>query len=337
MFIITIDTGTTNTRVCLWNKYEFVASIQKPVGVRNTSIDGNNTQITQSISDAFAELLLKQKIDDSAIRLVLAAGMITSNLGLVEVPHLIAPAKKIDFSNGIHSEVIPAICPQPIHFIPGLKNTANVSDRQIEAVDFMRGEEVETIALLDLTQQKKSIVFILPGSHTKIVAINDALEITGCCTSLAGELISVITHNTILTSSLQDSFTAQLDRDYLQQGAESCQRVGLTRSLFTIRTLEQTANIDRDKLGSFLLGIVLSEDIKALFTSSALALNKSARIGIYGNSPVSHGFKILLDARDPTVDCFMIEDKLSGNLSGYGSLLVAKSAGLMEFQNLNVK
>ena len=44
-YTITIDTGTTNTRVYLFNeKYEAVASAKSEIGVRITAIDGNNNR-----------------------------------------------------------------------------------------------------------------------------------------------------------------------------------------------------------------------------------------------------------------------------------------------------
>ena len=42
-YVVTVDAGTTNTRVFLWNKYRMmVASAESETGVRNTIIDGNN-------------------------------------------------------------------------------------------------------------------------------------------------------------------------------------------------------------------------------------------------------------------------------------------------------
>lgn len=41
MYIACIDTGTTNTRVCIRDKHTVSAVIKKDVGVRITSIEGN--------------------------------------------------------------------------------------------------------------------------------------------------------------------------------------------------------------------------------------------------------------------------------------------------------
>ncbi|MDK2933835.1 MAG: 2-dehydro-3-deoxygalactonokinase, partial [Clostridiales bacterium] len=41
LYAITIDTGTTNTRVTLWKNQEVIDKVSREVGVRNTAIDGN--------------------------------------------------------------------------------------------------------------------------------------------------------------------------------------------------------------------------------------------------------------------------------------------------------
>ena len=42
-YIITVDGGTTNTRCILWDENRRrIAQENRPVGVRNTAIDGNN-------------------------------------------------------------------------------------------------------------------------------------------------------------------------------------------------------------------------------------------------------------------------------------------------------
>lgn len=57
-----------------------------------------------------------------------------------------------------------------------------------EAMDIMRGEEVESIALLEQYPRGKSYLLVLPGSHMKFVSVNTKGQITGCLTSISGEL-----------------------------------------------------------------------------------------------------------------------------------------------------
>ena len=56
----TIDTGTTNTRVILWDKNRKLIGIEKrEIGVRDTAIDGNNLRLKQGVRDWLADLLQK--------------------------------------------------------------------------------------------------------------------------------------------------------------------------------------------------------------------------------------------------------------------------------------
>ncbi|MFR8903943.1 MAG: 2-dehydro-3-deoxygalactonokinase [Blautia wexlerae] len=47
------------------------------------------------------------------------------------------------------------------------------------------------------------MILVLPGSHNKFVAVNADKEITGCLTSISGELLSAIINDTIIVPSQQ--------------------------------------------------------------------------------------------------------------------------------------
>ena len=57
-YTITIDTGTTNTRVFLFNeKNEVAASVKSEIGVRITAIDGNNNRLKAAIRGCLEDVL----------------------------------------------------------------------------------------------------------------------------------------------------------------------------------------------------------------------------------------------------------------------------------------
>jgi 2-dehydro-3-deoxygalactonokinase len=58
-------------------------------------------------------------------------------------------------------------------------------------------------------------------------------------TTLAGELLNVITGHTILASAVNNSFAQELDEAMLLEGARCCATVGLSRTCFSVRILEQ--------------------------------------------------------------------------------------------------
>ena len=57
-YTITIDTGTTNTRVFLFNENnEPVSSAKSEIGVRITAIDGNNDRLKAAIKGCLEDVL----------------------------------------------------------------------------------------------------------------------------------------------------------------------------------------------------------------------------------------------------------------------------------------
>ncbi len=107
--IITIDTGTTNTRVVLWQHGDVTAMAKQPVGVRDTAITGSKTKLKQAIKLCIDSVLAEQQITSTENIIAVASGMITSNLGLVEIPHLTAPVGLSDLADGMQSVTIPDV------------------------------------------------------------------------------------------------------------------------------------------------------------------------------------------------------------------------------------
>ncbi len=330
MYIATIDTGTTNTRVSLWKDEQFLDAEKRAVGVRNTSMDGDNHQIVQGIAGAMSDLLGRYRLRPQDVGVILASGMITSNLGLVEVPHIVAPVDSRGLADHLHQQTFKEISPQPIWFVPGVKNGLHDDLSNWEAMDIMRGEEVEAMAVVRQMELPGNMLIVLPGSHTKFVATNADGQITGCCTTLAGELNAVITHNTVLSSSLESRFADQLDKEYLLLGAQSADRVGLTRSFFSVRVLEQFGKLKHHQLASFLLGAIAETDIKAFMQSEALNYEPSQPVVIGGSSLMAQAFIALLDELHPQIQAHQLQDEAFSNMAGKGCIQVAKAAGLLD-------
>ncbi len=325
--IITIDTGTTNTRVALFDGKQRVDLVKTSVGVRNTSIDGHNQRLLNTIAEAVSEIKLRQKLNEEDIDAIIAAGMITSNLGLLEVPHLIAPVSLDDFANNIHSAVIPEIASQPIHFIPGVKNVNTANLTSIEGLDIMRGEEVEALAIADTYHIRHSAIIALPGSHSKFVAMDANQSILGCCTTLAGELNAIITGHTILTSSLENRYTDTLCQASLVAGYDEAERYGFGKALFSIRLNEQFGGKQHHQLASFLVGIILHSDIKAITATPHLHFTPETPVYIGGKGILCDATASLLARNFPGNDVIQCENV--DDLSAMGAMYVARKAKLI--------
>ena len=334
--IITIDGGTTNTRAYLWEgeegkdfragKARLMQGSSSPIGVQKTAEEGNNNALRLAVGRMLSELLNAARLKEEDVSAVYVSGMLTSNVGLYELPHLTAPASLRDFSDGICEITLDEIFREPIRFIPGLKNmnSDQVTLENLTDMDMMRGEETETLALIDELNSDTGMILILPGSHTKVVSVNANGQITGCLTSMTGELLQILTLHSIVADAVKRSFLAEgYLEDYLMAGCRACMEAGsfgrgafLTRLNSTFITKGQREN------ASFLLGAVLANDIMAIRHSFLTKDMKDAKVLVAGKEPLAGALEILLKRVGGYPQTMLYQPKSEGPLSGRGALLI---------------
>ncbi len=334
MYIATIDTGTTNTRVSIWQGKGVIARVVKEVGVRDTAITGSKQILENGVKAALNAVVMEAGIKQEDLSLILASGMITSNVGLYELPHLFAPAGVEELARGMVRVQLDKVSSQPIWFIPGIKN--NVSEitlENFEKMDFMRGEETETVGIIDLFNLTGSALIVLPGSHTKFIHLNQNAQVTGCITSLAGELLSLITKNTIIGSSLNHSFSQEMKEMMILKGAEYAQRLGLNRSCFLIRVIDQFLDCSIDDKANFLEGIVFGTDLVAVKNSQALNITPEITVVIGGSKPLRSCFETLIKNDSYFKgSIYSLDDSAVMDLAGYGAIRIAQKRGLIQME-----
>lgn len=326
-YVVTVDTGTTNTRVYLWDKNRVCAASSKSeAGVRNTAVDGNNSRLKKAIHGCMEEVLNTAGITFQEVDRVIACGMITSNVGLVEIPHVPAPAGAEELAAGARSVLIEDVCPLPILFIPGVKNNiGEVTADNFEAMDMMRGEEVESLAILQSFPKGKKYLLVLPGSHTKFVSVDPDGKMTGCLTTITGELLACITNDTVIADAVGRRFVDEkdYDREMVLRGYEESSRVGLGRASFSARILNMFTEKDKKKLANFILGATLASDLQAVKNSGALAAGKECTVIVSGKNPLREAIVDILkhDRYFEHVEEYIPASSLP--LSAAGAFLVA--------------
>ena len=80
--------------------------------------------------------------------------------------------------------------------VPGVKTEGET----IADADMMRGEETELIGLME--HLESAAVYVLPGSHSKLIHVDGAGRIVDFTTMLTGELIAALLQNTILKDAV---------------------------------------------------------------------------------------------------------------------------------------
>lgn len=251
---LTIDGGTTNTRVSLTENRAVVRTVKIPIGARK-SIDGTGA-LKAALSDAIKELLSAFNLTENDVDAVLASGMITSEFGLINLPHLIAPVGLKELGAGIKTVNIPEVCSLPINFIPGVKTLGTLDE-----TDMMRGEETEIMGTLDSSYGE--CVYVLPGSHSKIIFTDEDGRITKFSTTLTGEMLASLSDGTILRDAVSLS-CEELDTQSLEEGFLYARKKGINEALFKTRILKNLFGKGESECYSFFLGSVLSAEIDTI-------------------------------------------------------------------------
>ncbi len=339
--IVIIDCGTTNSRVYIVDENGSVISkASQKVGARDVSIYGNNQDLKRRLRELFDRALREAGISVAEIHCILSSGMITSELGLVEIPHLWAPCtidtlaanitcvKGLDlFSSSI-----------PVYFVRGIKNLYNpakVSMRDVGTLDLMRGEETQVTGLLENREVKLPTIIIVLSSHTKIIPIDEEKRILGGFTTLSGQLYDVILKETVVGKSvrIRDDFddTNYFNPDVVDMAYDEVMRSGLQRGLMCVRLLDILVHACWYNRKLFAETLIAAEDMFALHQAQELMDLPSTNFIIIGVKRrcliYEHLFKKKIS---PECNVSMITEETEiDQLSIQGLLSLAKKANIL--------
>ncbi len=260
---ITIDGGTTNTRICLVSDRVIIDSVKLSIGAR-AGID-NGDLLKAKIKDGIAGLLNQNNFSEQDIIKILASGMITSEFGLYNLPHIKTPAGIDELNSSMFEIKLDEISGIPFVFIRGVKSGDDNEDFLWEN-DMMRGEETELAGIMTLENISSDCLFVLPGSHSKLIETDKTGRITAFSTMLTGEMIAALSQNTILKDAV-DLNVENADEKYLLKGFGYCSEYGINDALFKVRVLKNRFGCGDENIYSFFLGAVLCSEIKRIISS----------------------------------------------------------------------
>ncbi len=256
---ITIDGGTSSTRVNFLKNGEILDTVKLDIGAR--ACVGNRKEYEYKIKCAIDEIILRNKA--SGVERILASGMITSEFGLCNLPHINAPAGINELHKAMYQTVINEISDIPFVFMRGVK----LDGKDIDDCDMMRGEETELIGIM---QEKYGIcIYVLPGSHSKIIKTDRHGRIISFSTTLTGEMIASLSQGTILKDAVDLSVTKKIDSEYLMKGYDYTVSAGINKALFKVRILKNIFNCSNEEVYSFFMGIVLCQEILNIVNEDA--------------------------------------------------------------------
>lgn len=326
-YIITIDVGTTNMRVMLWDQNKkLIAKNRMEMGAHITAIDGNDRRLKDALKTCIMQTVLDGGISFEQIQMVLASGMITSELGLYEVPHMLAPVGIKELAGGVIERYFEELCPIPILLIPGIKNREISELKNVDMADMMRGEEVEAIGLISHLSEGKSYILVMPGSHTKVIQVNEHGQIIACMTTLGGELLEAVTKYTILSDATEKEFVKEqyYQKGLVLEGQREVKKWGLTRALFLARIKKNSLKQSASEIQNYLLGVIMQSDAEAIKKWISERNITNSQIVITGREVFRRAFVDIMKSELEGFDLYEYPDSLERPFSAEGAMMIGK-------------
>ena len=254
---ITIDGGTTNTRVRLICNNEIITTKKMNIGVGKNDIP----TLKNAIKTAIEEILSESNLGKKEIKRILASGMITSEYGFCNLPHITVPASIEVLHNEMYETVIEDVSEIPFVFIRGIKTEG----AELDEADMMRGEETELIGLLK--SHKDACLYVLPGSHSKHISVDCNGRIVALRTMMTGELLAAVMEHTILRDATSFEHN-EICKSDIFNGFHYAKKRGINEALFKTRILKNRFNGTPEQCYSFLLGSVLCDEVEAILQAN---------------------------------------------------------------------
>ena len=299
---ITIDGGTTNTRLSLVIDNVITDTVKYNIGALVGGDD--KCAFKNTLKEGIGKLLERNSVRAEEICRILASGMITSEAGICTLDHICTPCGIEEMSKNMYETVMPEISDIPFVFSRGVKT----GSCELERLDVMRGEETELLGLSEKVE--KNCLYVLPGSHSKLIYTDDSGRIADISTALTGELISAVSRNTILKNSVSLNF-ASLNEEYLKFGYAYAKKNGITGAFFKVRVLDKFLHRSGDETYSFFIGSALQSEIDNMIGSEA------EKIIVGGKSELRRPISILLSEYSDK-EITEVEDDITGHAATYG-------------------
>ena len=293
MRYITLDLGTTKSSISLVDG----GKVKDSLKAKST---GDAADYKSTISAGISELLERNGLTESDITSILATGtMASAEMGIYPLEHAVAPIGMEGIKRTAVTVSIPEISPVPFFITRGVKTL----DSNGKTTDMMRGEESEIYGFG--AGDIEECVYMLMGSHTKMVRTDKDGRIADISTMLTGELAAALVTSTILRHSVEFD-GCEIDPEYLSLGYKHAVESSMSEALFKVRVLRNNHGVSASKAYSFFIGAILAGEIGYVLASGA------KRVTVSGNKYLKDAVAMLLAAHtDAEVICIDDEESES--------------------------
>jgi 2-dehydro-3-deoxygalactonokinase len=202
-----------------------------------------------SVADGDFDATLESHIGNWDAKLpVLAAGMITSRQGWIELPYVPCPAGPQELAKNLHHHV--SRKGRKIAFATGLsfRDAAGTPD-------VMRSEETQVFGAME----RDTGHFITPGTHSKWIDVADG-RIVRFSTYMTGEVFAALKAHTILGKLMKDG---PENEDAFARGVRAAlaDPAGFLHRIFSSRSLALFNELPGEHISSYLSGQVIGTEV----------------------------------------------------------------------------
>ncbi len=225
--------------------------------------------LRRGIACAIKQALQEARLPEEELEWTVTFGLSTSELGLKEVPHLIAPVGCEDLAQHICVKRFEDVAPGVFYLVPGVRNHVDPEAFDLlEAIDSMRGEETQIIGALNKMETTLPCFFLFLGSHTKLIRVDSNGCIDRGVTTLSGQVFQALRENTILATAIPEPDDIEADGaveiDAAMRGYRLEKKYGFLRAAVMVRCLYNLANTSPLDRLAFFEGALAASDMECL-------------------------------------------------------------------------
>jgi len=245
---------------------------------------------------------------------VIAAGMITSRQGWIEVPYCPCPAGSAEIAGALQRHETGA---RTIHFVPGLSIIGADG-----VPDVIRGEETQIIGAVggEGGAARGRRLLVLPGTHSKWALVEDD-RLVWFATFMTGELFAVLSEHSILGRMMAGE---RDDGAAFRRGLAYARGRGggLLKRLFSARTLGLFGELPESGTASYLSGLLIGTELREALDCLEQA-PAGQEITVVGGADLSRRYLAAI------ADAGLRGRRAADDAGARGLFLIARAAGLI--------
>ena len=242
---------------------------------------------------------------------VIACGMISSRQGWIEAPYLKCPAGLAEFAQQLISLDLKRN--RKIWFVPGAmyRSASNIPD-------VMRGEETQILGRVG--RERKRFSFVMPGTHSKWVVVEDG-KLSWFTTFMTGELFAILLNHSILGRLMEEGpHDGQAFQEGLAAAKQAARRgKGVMNLLFSVRSRGLFKEIASTGLKAYLSGILIGAEV----AEASPEMTADVDVQLIGDKQLIQFYQEAL------IFFGWSSEPLFADLAARGLLNISKSAGLI--------